>query len=204
MDKRHIRNSLRLMGAVICSPIYALHFIAYCRKSQLIDKDVTENIPEDMRGLPAALRALYMFHTDRYFRKLFYHRIGPALSLMISWIKPGDRYFMISATTKIGSAIKLAHPYSTVLNAEEIGDNFNFRHLTTLGDKDGVRPKIGNNVSMGCNVTIIGGVTIGDNVVVGANTLITKDVPSNCVVVGNPARILCEIDSDSYNRYFSK
>ena len=43
--------------------------------------------------------------------------------------------------------------------------------------------------------TILKGVTIGDNVVIGANSLINKDVPNNCVVVGNPQRVVCDIDS---------
>lgn len=46
--------------------------------------------------------------------------------------------------------------------------------------------KIGDNVFIGINSTILKGVTIGSNVVIGANSLINKDVPDNCVVVGNP------------------
>lgn len=57
------------------------------------------------------------------------------------------------------------------------------------------RVKIGNNVFVGMNTTILKGVTIGDNVVIGANSLINKDVPSNSVVVGNPQRVVCDIDS---------
>lgn len=57
------------------------------------------------------------------------------------------------------------------------------------------RVKIGNNVFVGMNTTILKGVTIGDNVVIGANSLINKDVPGNCVVVGNPQRVVCDIDS---------
>ena len=56
------------------------------------------------------------------------------------------------------------------------------------------RVKIGNNVFIGMNTTILKGVTIGDNVVIGANSLINKDVPSNSVVVGNPQRVVCGID----------
>lgn len=57
------------------------------------------------------------------------------------------------------------------------------------------RVKIGNNVFIGMNSTILKGVTIGNNVVIGANSLINKDVPDNCVVVGNPQRVVCDIDS---------
>ena len=56
------------------------------------------------------------------------------------------------------------------------------------------RVKIGDNVFIGMSSTILKGVTIGDNVVIGANSLINKDVPSNSVVVGNPQRVVCDID----------
>lgn len=57
------------------------------------------------------------------------------------------------------------------------------------------RVKIGNNVFIGMNSTILKGITIGNNVVIGANSLINKDIPDNSVVVGNPQRIVCDIDS---------
>jgi acetyltransferase-like isoleucine patch superfamily enzyme len=51
-------------------------------------------------------------------------------------------------------------------------------------------PTIGNNVSLGVNVTIVGKVTIGDNVTIGAGSVVVKDIPSNCVAVGNPAKVV--------------
>ena len=57
------------------------------------------------------------------------------------------------------------------------------------------RVKIGNNVFIGMNSTILKGVAIGNNVVIGANSLINKNVPDNSVVVGNPQRVVCDIDS---------
>lgn len=51
---------------------------------------------------------------------------------------------------------------------------------------------IGNNVWVAANVTILPGIVIGDNVVIGAGSVVTKSIPSNKVVVGNPARILKE------------
>ncbi|EWM52975.1 sugar O-acetyltransferase [Ruminococcus flavefaciens] len=46
--------------------------------------------------------------------------------------------------------------------------------------------KIGSDVWIGGNVTVLSGVTIGDNVVIGAGSVVTKDIPSNCVAAGNP------------------
>lgn len=52
---------------------------------------------------------------------------------------------------------------------------------------------IGNNVWIGDKATILSGVTIGDGAVIGANTVVTKDVPSLSVVVGNPAIIIRKV-----------
>ena len=53
--------------------------------------------------------------------------------------------------------------------------------------------KVGNNVWIGGNVVVLPGVTIGDNVVIGAGSIVTKDIPSNVVAVGNPCRVIKEI-----------
>lgn len=55
----------------------------------------------------------------------------------------------------------------------------------TLGDV-----VIGNNVWIGGRVTILKGVRIGNNAVVGAGAVVTKDVPDNAIVAGNPAKVL--------------
>lgn len=49
---------------------------------------------------------------------------------------------------------------------------------------------IGSNVWLGDNVILIGPVNIGNGVVIGANSVVTKDVPDNCMVAGSPLRIL--------------
>ena len=52
---------------------------------------------------------------------------------------------------------------------------------------------IGDNVWIGGSVTILPGVTIGDNVTIGAGSVVTKDIPSNSVAVGNPCRVIKNI-----------
>ena len=53
---------------------------------------------------------------------------------------------------------------------------------------------IGNNVWIGGRVVVVAGVTVGNNAVIGAGAVVTKDVPSNVVVAGNPARIIKTIE----------
>ena len=52
---------------------------------------------------------------------------------------------------------------------------------------------IGDNVWIGGSVTILPGVTIGDNVTIGAGSVVTNDIPSNSVAVGNPCRVIKNI-----------
>lgn len=53
--------------------------------------------------------------------------------------------------------------------------------------------KIGNDVWIGGNVCVMPGVTIGDNTVIGAGSVVTKDIPSNVIAVGNPCIVIKEL-----------
>jgi acetyltransferase-like isoleucine patch superfamily enzyme len=59
--------------------------------------------------------------------------------------------------------------------------------------------KVGNNVFLGTATMILKGVSIGDNCIIGACSLVNKDIPSDSVAAGNPARIICSI-KDYYNK----
>ncbi|MFH5811642.1 sugar O-acetyltransferase [Companilactobacillus sp. FL22-1] len=55
---------------------------------------------------------------------------------------------------------------------------------------------IGNDVWVGGNVVINPGVTVGNNVVIGSGSIVTKDIPDNVIAVGNPCKVLREINDD--------
>ena len=193
MNKRKIRDSLRLIGAIGFAWLYIPHMLVYAmgRGKKLINSDLYKyerqvNIPLKAN----ILLLIYLLHNNRWFRNIFYYRIGPMWDLLIGWWRPGDKSLIIPYSTKIGKGLLMAHAYATVLNAESIGDNFSFIHCTTIGKKDGGRPVIGNNVSLGANVVIIGDVKIGNNVIIGAGSVVVKDIPDNSVAVGNPARVI--------------
>ena len=61
---------------------------------------------------------------------------------------------------------------------------------------------IGKNCWIGAGVVIVPGITIGDNVVIGAGSVVTKDLPSNVVAVGNPCRVLREVNERDKKYYF--
>jgi galactoside O-acetyltransferase len=62
--------------------------------------------------------------------------------------------------------------------------------------------RIGNNVWIGANSVVLPGITIGDNSVIGAGSVVTKDIPANVVAVGNPCRVLREINDRDMKYYY--
>lgn len=192
MDKGILHDGMNLFFAIICCPIYILHlmlFLSIGGGRLLVISDLDKFKHNCRVTGNRYLLLLYFLHNDAAFRKLFYHRFG-ILGFLISWIRPGLKSLLISRTMSIGEGCYLAHPLSTILTAQRIGKNFSCMQLTTLGKNHGGNPVIGDNVSLGANVTIIGPINIGNNVTVGAGSVVVKDIPNNCVVAGVPARII--------------
>lgn len=190
MDLRKLRDYNKLFWSLLFSWLYIPHLVSLLGKQKNIFSDLDRikyryRLPDNN-----LLLLIVSLHTDRYFRSLFYFRIGPIRSILISWYRPGDKYFTIPYSTKIGKGVCLYHPYSTILNAESIGDNFSCGQCTTIGKTIKGRPVIGDNVSVGANSVIVGKIAIGDNVTIGAGSIVVKDVQDNCVIAGNPAKII--------------
>lgn len=196
---RKIRDFIRLLVALLFCWLYFPHIGVYFFKNKrMIDSDLRRRQKTVYVKLPRVILLIYLLHHDWGFRTLFYYRIGPVASLVIGWWRPKDRYVDISFTTHIDEGAYLVHPGGLWINANHIGKNFTCRQLTTIGNKkdgDNVnRPWIGDNVTLGTNVTIIGPVHIGNNVIIGAGSVVIKDIPDNCVAVGNPAKVIKSLE----------
>jgi len=103
--------------------------------------------------------------------------------------------FQIYPETQIGEGFYLGHWGSLVINPKTvIGKNCNIAQGVTIGQqnrgKNEGSPIIGDEVWIGTNVVIVGAVTIGNNVLIVPNSYVNFDVPSNSVVIGNPAKII--------------
>lgn len=179
---------------IILLVFYIPHFVLFSvsKNKEIIRTDFDAFIINNrlkLNGIWAFVSAL----SDSYYRKLFYYRVGK-IAALVSWYSPGEKNLKFGSHLALGEGVYLAHAYSTYINAKRIGKNLSIRNCTTIGNKkDGHNdslPIIGDNVTIGVNTVIIGDIKIGNNVVIGAGSVIIKDVPDNCIVAGNPGRVI--------------
>ncbi len=64
--------------------------------------------------------------------------------------------------------------------------------------------KIGNGCWIGGGAIILPGVTIGDGTVIGAGSVVTRDIPANCVAIGNPCRVIRKINGETNEAYMDE
>ena len=112
------------------------------------------------------------------------------LSAFTRWLTNID----IHPGATIGKRFFIDHGACVVIGETAVvGDDVTMYHGVTLGgtswNKGRRHPSIGNNVLIGAGAKILGAIEIGDNVKVGANSVVMKDVPACCTVVGIPGRV---------------
>lgn len=95
----------------------------------------------------------------------------------------------------IGKRFFIDHGAGVVIGeTAEIGNDVTMYHGVTLGgttwNKEKRHPTLGDNVLVGAGAKILGAITLGNNVRVGANSVVIKDVPPCCTVIGIPGRII--------------
>lgn len=138
------------------------------------------------------LSFVFLMSEYKVFRNVCYYRMGRK-QYFCKWLcRPLDSLYI--HCKDIGGGFLIQHGFATIINANKIGENAHIYQQVTIGYNGDKRPIIGDNVRICCGAKVIGGVTIDNNVIVGAQALVIKDVPSNVVVGGVPAKILKSID----------
>jgi acetyltransferase-like isoleucine patch superfamily enzyme len=110
---------------------------------------------------------------------------------------------VIGSKTRIGVG-------NTVIGPVRIGDkvnmaqnvvvsalNHNYEDIEISIADQGINTQmvvIENDVWIGANSIILAGIRIGEHVIIGAGSVVTKDIPSNCIALGNPARVIKQYD----------
>lgn len=129
---------------------------------------------------------LYQANFDtvwRYFFAIFCHKYTKKYGIEIY------------PNMSIGKGFVIGHWGRIIISGDaKLGEQLMVTHGVTIGrDIRGKRkgvPTIGNRVAIRANSTVVGNVTIGDDVIIAPNTFVNFDVPSNSVVIGNPAKVI--------------
>lgn len=175
--------------------IPALILFAFSPAKEILIKDILRwkelVLKEDGLNKPIwkCLHLLLLQYPE--FRNLFYYRIKKynfILGMVIQPFYPRLKsLYIISAN--IGAGFVIYHGFSTIIYAKSIGEDCSVGQQVTIG-KTTDCPIIEDGVKVTAGAFVIGGITVGENSVIGANSTVTKNVPKNCTVVGNPAYII--------------
>lgn len=120
----------------------------------------------------------------------------PFLPRLISQITRLFTGVEIHPGAQIGKGFFIDHGSGVVIGeTAEIGENVLMYHQVTLGNANLIstgkrHPTVGSNVVIGAGAKLIGPVVIGDFSVIGAGSIVTKDIPTHSVVVGNPGKVI--------------
>lgn len=175
---------LKLLKLALLSPVLLFCAIAwfFSRNKSTIDADMARLGYCSFGGL------ISLLFQNKEFRNVFYYRIGPLAQFASAFLRENQTLHIM--TKEIGRGLIVVHGDSTYINAKRIGDNCYVNQCVTIGVVGTDAPVIGNDVRVATGAIVLGKITIGDHVNIGAGAVVVKNVPDNCTVVGNPARII--------------
>lgn len=155
---------------------------------------------------PAYLITKYLKHL----RYLEFYQIRGGIISKLFWLY--HYYHKTRLSYKLGYQIPpgtcgknlILYHYSggIVINAQaRLGDNCKLYPGLVVGSTPEGVPTIGNNVWIGPGVKIVGKIFIGDNVIIAPNSVVQKNIPSNVIVGGIPAKVIKQITAENYSKY---
>lgn len=194
-----VKKILFYFNYIRTAPVYFGYLLSAQRKEIKMDLDRWRDVTSD-RCTPekndfTLMNRLLM--SQKAFRNLLQMRLKkPPFTLKsclfwalarILW-PPLDSLYI--STYNIGGGLFIQHGFSTVIDAERIGENCWINQQVTIGYSGSEHPVLEDWVTVHAGAKVIGGVTMHRNSTAAANAAVVKDVPENAVVGGVPAKII--------------
>lgn len=177
-----------LIGYILLLPLWVV--IKYHKSNGIVIQDIHVWLKNYHQPTIISYKNfVWLFILFKPFRNVIYYRLK-GLSYLSRWIYKQQQEPIISCIESIGKGLFFCHGFATIIAAKSIGENCWINQQVTIGDSSTGVPAIGNNVMIYAGAIVLGNITIGDNSIIGAGAVVVKSVPENCVVVGNPARII--------------
>ena len=183
-------NWLRTLPVYFC--------FLHSRQRRLIEMDLEVWAPwNQITDFGTMTQLNWLLSCKLEFRNLLLHRFrNPQSSLRghlhyyisrMLW-KPLDSLYL--ETQNIGGGLYIQHGFSTIVDAQSIGEYCWINQQVTIGYTKTGHPTLEDHVTVNCGAKVLGGITMHRNSTAGAGTVVVKDVPENAIVGGVPAKVI--------------
>lgn len=189
------KRLLAMINYLRTFPVYLC--VLGSRQKHLIKMDVKRwcKIDEINMGFFESLNWYMTYRKE--FRNLLQHRLKhPSRSPLrlvhyliarMLW-KPMESLYIY--TKDIGGGLYIQHGFATIISAQKIGENCRIYQQVTIGYKGEDSPVLEDNVSVTCGAKVLGDVTMHSGSLAAAGAVVVKDVPTNAIVAGVPAKVI--------------
>lgn len=180
----------KILYTLLCLPTF-VSFLYFKGKNNEIEEDFCRRRKDFVRLSKMSRFDAFRTMMDSYpeYRFQLYYRLPKIIRLFLNLILRQQQNLYVSmAPVQVGGMI-IVHGYSTTILAESIGRNFVVHQNYTVGWNHGGKPIIGDDVSIYAGAVVAGPIKIGNNVKIGANCTVLQDIPDNSIVYGNPCII---------------
>ena len=166
---------------------HAKVLISKMRNMNIFDDNYRELLEELIPTIPPSTTIISPFYCDHGTGI----RLGSNVFINTNCTFLDGGYITIGNNTLIGPNVQIYTPHHP-LDYKVRRENREYSYPVTIG----------SDCWIGGGAIICPGVTIGDNTVIGAGSVVTKDIPSGVVAVGNPCKVLREINEHDYEFYY--
>ncbi|OTP06819.1 hypothetical protein A5844_002493 [Enterococcus sp. 10A9_DIV0425] len=192
MNRKYLINQLANQEILIGTPLYEqIHTIKKQNERPLMELNLQYRTNEEVL---------------KWLEPVFGEKIDPSVVISLPFYSDFGSHILLGKDIFINQNVTFIDLGGITLEDRVlIGPNsqiITVNHLTQPKKRRGLMTKpviIKENAWLGANVTVLPGVTIGENAIVAANSTVTKDVPSNTIVAGTPAKIIKTIEGEEYN-----